>query len=68
MGSSSVIGHIFRNQVIDLMAEVACSSAHKAYDIMSKFPEYREAKDCPDHPFWITSASTMRDELLRSSV
>lgn len=64
MGSSSVIAHIYRTQVIDLMAEVSCSSAHKANDIMAAFPEYRDAKDFPDHPFWLTSAHDMREALL----
>lgn len=65
MGDSSVLAHINRARVIDLMAEVACASAHKANEILESFPEYREAKDDPRHSFWITSAPRMCEALIQ---
>jgi predicted phosphohydrolase len=54
-----------RSALFNLMGEVSCLSAQAALCVVGQFPEYRVAKDDPNHDFWGQTASKMIGALER---
>ncbi|WP_338924293.1 hypothetical protein V0M98_32290 (plasmid) [Pseudomonas silesiensis] len=50
---------IRRATLFNLMGEVSCLSAKAALCLVGQFPDYRVAKDDPDHAFWGQTAGEM---------
>lgn len=52
MGNLSQLAQITYAAVALLFADLACMSASRANLLIELFPEYRAAKDDPEHTFW----------------